>query len=328
MRRRAAELRPRARQRRRRGAAAAAGARGGARARDRASACAPSAPPPYVGVTWRAGLLRGGAAALSRRADLDQARAGRGARRGCCGRSQATIVILQRRPDPQDLAQFRAALGRDALDAADMNDDLRDALALLSLLDEYIGVSNTNMHLLAGLAASARACCCRIRRNGAGARRRPRASGSLASSSIVQRNRSSWNEALRKARQGSDKLLRRTTKLYGRFVLHRSTRIRACCGVTTRCALLVQQAPRPVGRGHPPLAHSRGLLEERGWPGTRVCESARGRVQLVRQRRGYAEETIGNGSGDRPGRPGCGVRAVGGAGLRYRPHVLQHDEVR
>jgi hypothetical protein len=65
--------------------------------------------------------------------------------------SKATVVILQRRPDPQDMAQFRAALGRDALDASDTNDDLRDALALLSLLDEYIGPSNTNMHLLCGL---------------------------------------------------------------------------------------------------------------------------------------------------------------------------------
>lgn len=106
--------------------------------------------PPYVGVTWRGGLLADEQLRFRdvpiwvKRAPVEE-----------LGRLlrplKATVVILQRRPDPQDLAQFRSALGRDALDAADSNDDLRDALALLSLLDEYIGVSNTNMHLLAGL---------------------------------------------------------------------------------------------------------------------------------------------------------------------------------
>jgi hypothetical protein len=65
----------------------------------------------------------------------------------------ASVLILQRKPEAQDVAAFGGALGRPALDASDCNDDLRDALALLSLLDDYIGVSNTNMHLMAGLAA-------------------------------------------------------------------------------------------------------------------------------------------------------------------------------
>jgi tetratricopeptide (TPR) repeat protein len=107
-------------------------------------------PPPYVGVTWRGGLVSDEQLRFPdipvwvKRAPVEEL--GRLLRP-----MKATVVILQRRPDPQDLAQFRAALGRDALDASDTNDDLRDALALLSLLDEYIGVSNTNMHLLAGL---------------------------------------------------------------------------------------------------------------------------------------------------------------------------------
>jgi len=108
-------------------------------------------PPPYVGVTWRAGLLaeeqvnfRDKPIWLKRAPVEELGRLLRPAR--------ATVVILQRRPDPDEMARFRAALGRDALDASDTNDDLRDALALLSLLDEYIGPSNTNMHLLAGLA--------------------------------------------------------------------------------------------------------------------------------------------------------------------------------
>jgi len=108
-------------------------------------------PPPYVGVTWRGGLTpeeqlthRGKAIWIKRAPAEELGRLLRPLR--------ASIVILQRKPEANDLSAFRAALGREALDAADSNDDLREALALLSLLDEYIGVSNTNMHLLAGLA--------------------------------------------------------------------------------------------------------------------------------------------------------------------------------
>ena len=51
---------------------------------------------------------------------------------------------------------FAAALGRDAHDFSDLNDDLELMTGLLSLVDEYIGVSNTNMHLRAAVGRSAR----------------------------------------------------------------------------------------------------------------------------------------------------------------------------
>src|SRR5688572_25218786 len=108
-------------------------------------------PPPYVGVTWRAGLVpqeqntHRGKAVWIKRAPFE-------ALGGLLRPLQASIVILQRKPEPAERAAFVAALGREPLDASDSNDDLRDALALLSLLEEYVGVSNTNMHLLAGLA--------------------------------------------------------------------------------------------------------------------------------------------------------------------------------
>ena len=107
-------------------------------------------PPPYVGVTWRAGLVpeeqkeQAGKAIWVKRAPVEEL--GK-----LLGALPASVVILQRKPAASDRASFLAALGREALDASDANDDLRDALALLSLLDEYVGVSNTNMHLLAGL---------------------------------------------------------------------------------------------------------------------------------------------------------------------------------
>jgi hypothetical protein len=107
-------------------------------------------PPPYVGVTWRAGALPEertvpGALYLTKEVPLD-----------ALGRLlrplHASVVIVQRRPFDGECHAFRAALGRDALDLSAVNDDLEDALAALSLLDEYVGVSNTNTHLRAGCA--------------------------------------------------------------------------------------------------------------------------------------------------------------------------------
>jgi hypothetical protein len=41
-------------------------------------------------------------------------------------------------------------------DLSATNDDLERMLALLAVLDEYVGVSNTNMHLRAGIGLTAR----------------------------------------------------------------------------------------------------------------------------------------------------------------------------
>ena len=41
-------------------------------------------------------------------------------------------------------------------DFSDLNDDLEGMLALLALIDDYVGVSNTNMHLRAAAGRTAR----------------------------------------------------------------------------------------------------------------------------------------------------------------------------
>ncbi|RPJ44071.1 MAG: hypothetical protein EHM16_16420 [Betaproteobacteria bacterium] len=41
-------------------------------------------------------------------------------------------------------------------DFSDLNDDLESMLALLELIDDYVGVSNTNMHLRAAAGRAAR----------------------------------------------------------------------------------------------------------------------------------------------------------------------------
>lgn len=107
-------------------------------------------PAPYIGVTWQGGLPADRFDALRRRvlfkriepASLSAALAA----------VSGTIVVVQRRPAAEDLAAF----GPRALDLSAANDDLEDMLALMTVLDEYIGVSNTNMHLRAGLGGGAK----------------------------------------------------------------------------------------------------------------------------------------------------------------------------
>jgi len=106
-------------------------------------------PPPYIAVTWRGGLMpdeRKSPAARYWVKHSPPDLVGRALRL-----VDARIVVLQRRPQADEARLFAQGLGRESLDLSAANDDLRDALAVLSLVDEYVGVSNTNMHLRAGL---------------------------------------------------------------------------------------------------------------------------------------------------------------------------------
>jgi hypothetical protein len=60
---------------------------------------------------------------------------------------RATLVALQRNPEAGEIAAMAGAAGRPVLDLSAVNDDLEDMLALVGLLDEYVAVSNTNVHL-------------------------------------------------------------------------------------------------------------------------------------------------------------------------------------
>lgn len=66
------------------------------------------------------------------------------------------VVVLQRAPLPGEVEEFAACLGRAAHDFSDLNADLESMLVLLDSLDDYVSVSNTNIHLRAGLAKPAR----------------------------------------------------------------------------------------------------------------------------------------------------------------------------
>lgn len=99
-------------------------------------------PPPYIGLTWRAGIQKRNR--LSKIAPLE------GLARGLAG-IEASFIALQRLPQPGEISRFADMLGRPVHDMTDLNDDLEAMLAVLDGLDDYVCVSNTNTHLRAGL---------------------------------------------------------------------------------------------------------------------------------------------------------------------------------
>ena len=106
-------------------------------------------PRPWIGVTWRAGLpheeLAHGLYKTIPIADLMSALKPFG----------GTVVALQRNPAAGEIGIASRALGRAVHDLSRINDDLEDALAIVSLLDRHVGTSNTNMHLAAAAGATA-----------------------------------------------------------------------------------------------------------------------------------------------------------------------------
>jgi hypothetical protein len=109
-------------------------------------------PPPWLGITWRAGTgYRVSEFATLLAKVIDPALLG-----SSLARVDARVVILQRAPAPGEREHFSAALGRSVIDLSTVNDSLEDMCALLSLLDAQAGVSNTNTHLTAALGRTAR----------------------------------------------------------------------------------------------------------------------------------------------------------------------------
>ena len=113
-------------------------------------------PPPYIGVTWRGGTDFRQEREFGRDLrvlfkEVEPAQLGRSLRNAA-----GTLVSVQRRPLQKETRALAESAGRPVHDASGMNDDLEDALALLDALDEYVGVSNTNVHLRAVLGKTGR----------------------------------------------------------------------------------------------------------------------------------------------------------------------------
>jgi Flp pilus assembly protein TadD len=111
---------------------------------------------PYIGVTWRAGTdFRRGpefgrdARALSKEIDAN-------ALAQTLRDAPGALVALQREPVAGEIAALSKAAGRPVHDLSAVNDDLDSMVGLLAVVDEYVAVSNTNVHLRAGLGLTSR----------------------------------------------------------------------------------------------------------------------------------------------------------------------------
>lgn len=111
---------------------------------------------PTLAVTWRAGTdtARGREFGAERTLLTKAVPPGLlgGALRGWPG----SVVLLQRGARAGEAAEFAAALQAPVHDLSALGEDLRSLLAVLAVVDDYVTVSNTNVHLLAGLNRTAR----------------------------------------------------------------------------------------------------------------------------------------------------------------------------
>jgi hypothetical protein len=105
-------------------------------------------PAPYYGVTWRAGTK-------TKKSSLFK-EAPRDAIAALFKDTPGTLLLLQRVPQAGEVAEFARVAQRPAHDLTELNDRLEEMLALLGLIDEYVCVSNTNVHLRAGLGRTCR----------------------------------------------------------------------------------------------------------------------------------------------------------------------------
>lgn len=106
-------------------------------------------PKPWLGITWRSGTPYC-QKSLYKEAPL-------GPVIKLMKSVPATWVIMQREPDKHELNNILQEVGyQRVLDLSQCNEDLEQAFAAMCLLDDYIGVSNTNNHLRAAAKKSAR----------------------------------------------------------------------------------------------------------------------------------------------------------------------------
>jgi tetratricopeptide (TPR) repeat protein len=119
-----------------------------ARARQLHAQCGP---PPYVGITWRAGSDPDSATASEHWSPLSK-QAPLAGMLAALGEFGGTVLAVQRKVDGQDLAGARPGV----VDLSAHVGDLALTLALLAELDEYLCVPNTHMHMRIGAGGGCR----------------------------------------------------------------------------------------------------------------------------------------------------------------------------
>ena len=106
---------------------------------------------PYLGITWRAGTeqMKGQKETLFKQMDLS----------GLAATIESwpgQVVILQRNPAEEEIQALSEKAKLKLHDFSDVNEDLEDTLAMLDCIDDYISVSNTNVHIRASLDKACR----------------------------------------------------------------------------------------------------------------------------------------------------------------------------
>jgi hypothetical protein len=115
--------------------------------RERLRALGPS---PYLALAWRAGEPKTGPfETLFKEVPFD-------ALADALRDMPGTIVSVQRAPRDGETEALAKVLARPVHDLSEVNQDLEDALALMALADDLVGVSNTNVHLRAGAGKPSR----------------------------------------------------------------------------------------------------------------------------------------------------------------------------
>ncbi len=101
-------------------------------------------PPPYIGLAWRAGAPKTGVGeTLLKEVPLETFGA-------ALKHSRATWICVQREPRSGEVDALSSAIGAPVHDLSAVNEDLEELLALMTVLDGYVGVSSTSVHLRAG----------------------------------------------------------------------------------------------------------------------------------------------------------------------------------
>jgi len=106
-------------------------------------------PPPYIGFSWQAGGLVNNKkiSALIKNFDISELQK-------ILSNIDGTLISLQRNPNVDEINSLSHKLNRPILNLDEYSNDLERMLSLLDILDHYIAVSNTNIHLRAGLNKS------------------------------------------------------------------------------------------------------------------------------------------------------------------------------
>jgi len=112
-------------------------------------------PPPYIAVTWRAGAMIN-----SKRLDAYLKEIDLKSLSKIINKIGGTVVAIQKNVPHKELDLLSQLINRPILDTALYHDDLERMLALLDIVDHYITVSNTNVHLRESLGKESRVFVC------------------------------------------------------------------------------------------------------------------------------------------------------------------------